>query len=164
MALSLLDDDDDDESSWFCPYCKGDNPIMYGDLLWTKAGVHRWWPAVVVMPNEIPSNVFKLKSGPGEFVVRYLGTNDYNWMNRGRCFPYRGKDDDPYMVAIYHKETTQKTKRNTKEQQFHDGLVEAESLLADKSKEANSTRPFKLLKGKCPYNGRESVSLLINID
>lgn len=152
MALSLLDDDDDDESSWFCPYCKGDNPIMYGDLLWTKAGVHRWWPAVVVMPNEIPSNVFKLKSGPGEFVVRYLGTNDYNWMNRGRCFPYRGKDDDPYMVAIYHKETTQKTKRNTKEQQFHDGLVEAESLLADKSKEANSTRPFKLLKVNKPYS------------
>ena len=46
MTISLLDDEDD--STWFCPYCKDDNPILYGDALWTKAGVHKWWPSIVV--------------------------------------------------------------------------------------------------------------------
>ena len=40
-ALALLMDDDDD-ASWFCQFCKAENPINYGDLLWTKAGVHRY--------------------------------------------------------------------------------------------------------------------------
>jgi hypothetical protein len=104
------------------------------------------------MPSEIPANVFKVKSGPGEFVVQYLGTNDYNWMNRGRCFPYRGKDNDPYMVSSYHKESqNQKNARRTpKQQQFHDGLMEAEELITEKySKEASGSLPFKMIKGKC---------------
>ena len=103
---------------------------------------------MVVMPNKIPPNVFKIKSGPGEFCVKYLGTNDYNWMNRGRCFPYRGKDNDPHMVASYHKDILAKTNRTAKEQQFHDALVEAEKLLQTQIKNNANTGKYKQLKGK----------------
>ena len=138
---------EEDESVWFCAYCKDDNPIMYGDLLWTKAGNYRWWPAEVCLPSQIPEKVFRIKSGPGEFAVRYLGSNDYNWMNRGRCFPYRGKEDDPYMVANYQ---TGKKRESTsaKASVFQAALNEAESLFAKKAQNsAEKTRTFKTLKG-----------------
>ena len=137
---------EEDESVWFCAYCKDDNPIMYGDLLWTKAGNHRWWPAEVCLPSEIPEKVFRIKSGPGEFAVRYLGSNDYNWMNRGRCFPFRGKEDDPYMVANYS--TGKKRESNAKESIFQAALKEAENLFSKKTPlSGENKRPFKTLKG-----------------
>ena len=154
-------DEVEDENTWYCPYCKSDNQIMYNDLLWTKAGNHRWWPSLVIPPSQIPANVFKLKSGPGEFVIRYLGTNEYNWMYRGRCFPYRGKEDDPHMVAVHHKEAAnQKAKRNAKLKQFCDGLVEAEEMAAQRFVAQTSTTPFRLIKGMCFKKSLDPVFLV----
>ena len=40
-------------------------------------------------PSVIPDYIYRLKSSPGEFVLKYFGTGDFNWMSRLRCFPYR---------------------------------------------------------------------------
>ena len=41
--------------------------------------------------------------GPGEFVTRFLGTNEYYWVNQRRCFAYRGIIADPIAVTSYNK-------------------------------------------------------------
>ena len=40
-------------------------------------------------PTSIPSNLERMDHGPGEFVIRFLGTNEHNWLTQRRVFYYR---------------------------------------------------------------------------
>jgi len=42
-----------------------------------------------MFPYEIPDNIKNIAHAKGEFPVRFLGTNDYFWISRGRCFLYQ---------------------------------------------------------------------------
>ena len=54
-----------------------------------KIGQYRWWPSEVIHPTSIPPNLERMNHGPGEFVIRFLGTNEYNWLTQRRVFYYR---------------------------------------------------------------------------
>ena len=41
---------------------------------------------MVVPPNDIPENLLQMEYSTGQFVVRFFGSNDYNWVRRGRVF------------------------------------------------------------------------------
>ena len=43
---------------------------------------------MVVPPNDIPENLLQMEYSTGQFVVRFFGSNDYNWVRRGRVFLY----------------------------------------------------------------------------
>ena len=79
------------------------NQICYNDIVWVKMGHYRWWPSEVIHPTSIPANLECMPHGPGEFVTRFLGTNEYYWVNQRRCFAYRGIIADPIAVTSYNK-------------------------------------------------------------
>ena len=123
------------DNSWFCPCCVKGSPFRYGDLVWAKTGNFRWWPARVVEPPQIADAIYKMKSSPGEFVLSYFGTGDCNWMSRLRCFPYRGKVDDPHFVAKGHDKVAKSKKRATKtEETFKAALIQAEAVHNERRK------------------------------
>lgn len=57
------------------------------DYLWLV--VFRWWPARVLFPQEIQPNIMALPHKSWEFAVRFYGSNDHYWLNRGRVFLFQ---------------------------------------------------------------------------
>lgn len=49
----------------------------------------RWWPAQILYPNHVPENIQNLPHRRGEFAVKFFGSQNYNWVNRGRAFLYQ---------------------------------------------------------------------------
>lgn len=54
-----------------------------------QIGNYRWWPSEVCHPKNIPDNINNISHEVGEFAVKFLGTNDYYWLNQHRCFLYK---------------------------------------------------------------------------
>ena len=114
-------------------------------------------------PSLIPDYIYKLKSSPGEFVLRYFGSNDYNWLSRLRCFPYRGKNDDPHFVAQNHTKLSKKKKPKKSEEQFILGLVEAEAAyqakLDSRPKAKGKERKWKRIeRNKVSKSGKKKLA------
>jgi histone-lysine N-methyltransferase NSD2 len=76
---------------------------LYGEVLWVKLGVFRWWPARVVHPGEVPANIERLAHDIGEFPIQFCGSHEYFWMNRGRCFLYEEGDAEKIPGAASSK-------------------------------------------------------------
>ena len=76
------------DGAWYCKKCTSGSPILYRDLVWVKMAGYRWWPSEVTHPTEIPEKLEKMSHSVGEFVVRFLGTDEYYWVNKRRCFHY----------------------------------------------------------------------------
>ena len=69
---------------YYCDNCETGRMPLYGEILWVKLGQYRWWPAQVIHPANLPTNIDKLPHDIGEFPVQFCGTNEYYWMNQGR--------------------------------------------------------------------------------
>ena len=69
---------------YYCDNCETGRMPLYGEILWVKLGVYRWWPAQVIHPANLPSNIERLRHDIGEFPIQFCGTNEYYWMNQGR--------------------------------------------------------------------------------
>ena len=78
---------------WTCEDCERGKRILYGEIVWVKVGVYRWWPAQVCHPRNLPKNIRERPHQVGEFPVRFFGTNDYFWVTRGRCFSFAEGDE-----------------------------------------------------------------------
>lgn len=48
----------------------------------------RWWPAQIVFPSQVPDSINALPHSVGQFTIRFFGTYDYYWVNRGRVFNF----------------------------------------------------------------------------
>lgn len=88
MQVDISDDD-----SFICEDCESGRFPLYNEVVWVKLGSYRWWPARTIFPNEIPDNVMNHTHEKYDFVVQFFGTNDYNWIGRGRVFLF---DEDDY--------------------------------------------------------------------
>ena len=53
---------------------------------------HRWWPALICYPTEVPEKIQSLPHSVGEFPVYFFGSRDYFWLTSGRCFKYQEGD------------------------------------------------------------------------
>jgi hypothetical protein len=78
---------------WTCEDCEKGKRVLYGEIVWVKVGVYRWWPAQVCHPRNLPKNIRDKAHQVGEFPVRFFGTNDYFWVTRGRCFSFAEGDE-----------------------------------------------------------------------
>lgn len=78
---------------WTCEDCERGKRPLYGEVVWVKVGVYRWWPAQICHPRNLPKNIRERPHQVGEFPVRFFGTNDYFWVTRGRCFSFAEGDE-----------------------------------------------------------------------
>lgn len=81
------------EGSFICEDCETGRYPLFGEIVWVKLGQYRWWPARILFPSEVPENVNKIPHASGEFCVKFFGSNDHFWVNRGRVFLYQDGDD-----------------------------------------------------------------------
>ncbi|XP_067008061.2 histone-lysine N-methyltransferase NSD2 [Anabrus simplex] len=77
------------EDGYICEDCDTGRFPLYGEVVWVKLGAYRWWPALILFPNQIPENIMNLPHRRGEFAIRFFGSHDHYWVNRGRVFFYQ---------------------------------------------------------------------------
>ncbi|XP_053652299.1 histone-lysine N-methyltransferase NSD3 isoform X2 [Cherax quadricarinatus] len=80
------------EGGYVCEDCENGKFPIYGDIVWVKLGLYRWWPGQVLHPRYIPDNIENLQHQQGMFCVHFFGSNDYYWVTRGRAFLYQEGD------------------------------------------------------------------------
>lgn len=80
------------EGGYVCEDCENGKFPVYGDVVWVKLGLYRWWPGQVLHPRFIPDNIENLPHQQGMFCVHFFGSNDYYWVTRGRAFLYQEGD------------------------------------------------------------------------
>ncbi|XP_065214997.1 uncharacterized protein NSD [Planococcus citri] len=80
------------EGRYLCEDCQSGRYLLYGEIVWVKLGHYRWWPAHILYPQEIPDKIAMKPHNRGEFAVRFFGSHDYYWVNRGRAFVYQEGD------------------------------------------------------------------------
>ncbi|XP_054259007.1 histone-lysine N-methyltransferase NSD2 [Macrosteles quadrilineatus] len=78
--------------TYVCEDCQTGRFPLYGEIVWVKLGIYRWWPAEILYPSQIPDNILNLPHVRGEFAVRFFGSHDHYWVNRGRVFLYQDGD------------------------------------------------------------------------
>lgn len=83
-----------DIDRYICDDCESGRYPLYDEIVWVKMGTYRWWPALILFPNEIPDNVNSLPHTPGEFVVKFYGTHNHHWVSRGRVFLFQEGDEE----------------------------------------------------------------------
>lgn len=85
-------------SNWTCEDCTYGKRPLSGDIVWAKVGTYRWWPGQICLQSSLPDNVrtsalVDQNHQVGEFVVKFFSTNDYHWINQGRCFVFSEGDE-----------------------------------------------------------------------
>ncbi|XP_075224627.1 nuclear receptor binding SET domain protein isoform X2 [Lycorma delicatula] len=93
------------EGGYICEDCETGRFPLYGEVVWVKLGSYRWWPAQILFPYQIPENIQNLAHTRGEFAVRFFGSHDYYWVNRGRVFLYQ--EGDSGKGSSKHSQTDQ---------------------------------------------------------
>ncbi|VVC28087.1 Hypothetical protein CINCED_3A006750 [Cinara cedri] len=104
------------ENGFTCEECQTGRYPLYGEIVWVKIGNYRWWPAQIIFPDLVPDTVNAIAHSIGEFAVRFFGTHDYYWVNRGRVFNFHEGDDENSLI---------KHKMKTIDQVFQDAVIEA---------------------------------------
>lgn len=87
LKINLREDD-----SFICEDCETGRFPLYDEIVWVKFSTYRWWPAIILFPNEVPERIKTIKHRPGEFVVKFFGTYNHYWIGRGRVFLFQEGD------------------------------------------------------------------------
>lgn len=102
------------EEKFICDDCESGRFPLYDEVVWCKLGNYRWWPGIVLYPNEIPDNILKIPHNRGEFVVMFYGTYDHYWFSKGRTFLFTKGDKGG-----------NKNQKHNYEQRFRTAIAEA---------------------------------------
>ncbi|RZC37702.1 PWWP and/or PHD domain containing protein [Asbolus verrucosus] len=111
VHVECMPGDPNEDDTFFCEDCQSGRLPLYDEIVWVKLGTFRWWPALILFPNEVPDNVRNIAHNKGEFVVKFFGTYDHYWVGRGRTFlfqegdkghsnPIRKRVDSAFVKAI----------------------------------------------------------------
>lgn len=82
----------DPDQSYICEECETGRMPLYGEIVWAKFGVFRWWPSQIIPPSAIPDNIEKLTQHEFDFCIKFFGANNYGWVNRDRVYLYQEGD------------------------------------------------------------------------
>lgn len=80
------------DGSYLCEECESGRLPLYDEIVWVKLGSYRWWPAKILYPSDVPENVNNIPHNSQEFVVKFFGSHDHYWVNRGRVFLFQEGD------------------------------------------------------------------------
>jgi len=81
------------EGRFVCINCIKRKQLLYNDIVWVKLGSYRWWPGQIKHPSDVPLNIQQRQHDIGDFPVRFFGSHDYFWVNKGRAFLYMNGDE-----------------------------------------------------------------------
>lgn len=126
------------DDTFVCEDCESGRLPLYDEIVWAKYGHFRWWPAVILFPEDIPENVKNFPHKSGEFVVRFYGTHDHYWFALGRVFLFQ--EDDRSDIG----DTT-----NKKDVSFQKAVEEAKTALVVR-KQLKLQRDLALRKTEKP--------------
>lgn len=145
------------EGVFVCDSCEVGRMPLYNEVVWVKLGNYRWWPATVLHPSKVPSNIEKLPHEMGEFPIQFCGSKEYFWINQGRCFLYEDGDAEKIptdnskgLNAAYKRglrEAAEAFNAYTKEKEAR------EAANVDKARQSKSLKPpmFTKIKTNRPY-------------
>ncbi|VDM34105.1 unnamed protein product [Hydatigera taeniaeformis] len=71
-----------------CNNCKRGVQPRYAQVVWVKVHGCRWWPCEIIHSRNAPLNIYSLKHSDGEFVIHFIGSNEYGWVHRCQTFPF----------------------------------------------------------------------------
>ncbi|XP_068201103.1 histone-lysine N-methyltransferase NSD2-like isoform X2 [Palaemon carinicauda] len=125
------------EGSYVCEDCENGKFPVYGDVVWVKLGLYRWWPGQVLHPRYIPDNIENLPHQQGMFCVHFFGSNDYYWVTRGRAFHYQEGDKGSRAASS-----------KTLEMQFQKAIAEALEAYREQRKRKAQLEAVRSGKGK----------------
>lgn len=141
------------EGAWRCKDCKEHNKPKYGEIVWVKFGVYRWWPGQICFPEEIPERIQQLSHSLGEFPVMFFGSRDYSWIHSGRVFRYEEGDKGGTL-----KKTNSLGKYFTKALEeakvAHEEIKKEQAQLSESmdKKKSRKPPPYKSIKVNRPVN------------
>ncbi|KAG8190300.1 hypothetical protein JTE90_012588 [Oedothorax gibbosus] len=69
-----------------CDRCRSGKTILFNDVVWSRVYDYRWWPALVLDPNN--EDISEMPHYDGEFPVKWFGREEYYWVNPGRAYPF----------------------------------------------------------------------------
>ncbi|XP_061397653.1 nuclear receptor binding SET domain protein [Musca vetustissima] len=152
----------DPNEGYICEECESGRMPLYGEMVWAKFTHFRWWPAIILPPTEIPTNIAKKNHNPSDFVVRFFGTHDHGWISRRRVYLYlEGDSSEP-----------PKTKAAI-DKYYNEGIVEAKKIyeivkakkqqqrMSNENKERLHPQPYTRIKANRPV---PPVKLHIDIE
>ncbi|RWS12499.1 histone-lysine N-methyltransferase NSD2-like isoform X2 [Dinothrombium tinctorium] len=142
------------ESSFYCSDCVSRKQLHYGDIVWVKLGVYRWWPGRVCHPKNVPDNVMNLQHATGEFPVYFFGSHDYYWVHKGRTFLFVEGDSTKNVTVGGSKSLSKSFKLAMKE------AVEAYNLWQEAKRtilqlKTSKPPPYTHIRSNKPVPGKQ---------
>ena len=143
------------DSRFTCQDCSAGKRPLYGDIVWVKIGIYRWWPCEIYHPENLPTNIRKIKHGVGEFAVRFFGTGEFYWLNRGRCFHYQYGDTsfasgNALLIRQFNSSITEVTAAYDEWVRFKETQSGTQ-----RAKVYNKPVPFKFIRSNIPVGNVE---------
>ncbi|BES96218.1 AWS [Nesidiocoris tenuis] len=126
-CLSL---DSPPEGKFICEECETGRFPLYGEVVWAKCGSCKWWPARVMYPHEYTPLLMNAEHWPGDFAVKFFGSNDFYWVFRGRAFSYHEGDAKKTEVQLSKSKSLSRY-----EELFYIGVQEANQAFIEWSME-----------------------------
>lgn len=156
VHAECLPPDFEENDTFFCEDCQSGRFPLYDEIVWVKLGSFRWWPAVILFPNDVPDNVKNIVHDMGEFVVKFYGTYDHYWVGRGRTFLFQEGDkghsgsvkkrvDSAFIKAIEEATAAFQLKKDFKERQateINSGLKPPHYIKIKVNKPVGNVRVF----------------------
>ncbi|XP_013395889.1 histone-lysine N-methyltransferase NSD2-like [Lingula anatina] len=148
-CLKILFPDD----SWFCRDCAVGKTPLYGDIIWVKLGIYRWWPGEICHPRHVPLNIQEKDHQVGEFPVRFFGSHDYFWTHKRRVFLFQEGDKGSRdytnckgLAKVFRLAVAEATEAFKVWKSYKDTKEQQEIERNDKK-----PAPFKFIKTNIPY-------------
>ncbi|KAL5962715.1 Histone-lysine N-methyltransferase NSD3 [Taenia solium] len=76
------------KNTFICNNCKSGVQPRYAQVVWVKVHGCRWWPCEIIHSRNAPLNIYSLKHSDGEFVIHFIGSNEYGWVHRCQTLPF----------------------------------------------------------------------------
>nr|CAH8857463.1 unnamed protein product [Trichobilharzia regenti] len=76
------------DDKFVCRSCRQGVFPRYAQIIWAKIARFRWWPCEIIHARNAPINILNMSHPEGSFPVHFLASEEYQWLNRGRVFPY----------------------------------------------------------------------------
>lgn len=77
---------------FICETCESGKLPLYGEIVWTKYSICKWWPAIIVPPWLIPETVLE-KGQKNYFCVCFFGKQkQFGWLCRDNVYQFEEGD------------------------------------------------------------------------
>lgn len=87
-CLNINEPDD----KYICEDCESGRLPLYGEIVWIKYSLCKWWPGMLVDPSNVPDRVAAKKPGQNYMCVRFFGTYDFGWVCQGYVYLFQMED------------------------------------------------------------------------